>query len=129
MVCAALESDLGDLSLDEGRQYRAELGVAESGVSALIRATYSLLGLRTFFTFNEREARAWTIRAGDSAARAAGTIHTDFERGFIKAECVHCEELLKAGSVGRARETGHYSHEGRDYIVKDGDVLLFKFNV
>ncbi len=128
-ICAQLESDLADLSPDEARQYLTELGVRESGIAALIRSTYQLLGLRTFFTFNEKEVRAWTIRAGDTASRAAGTIHTDFERGFIKAERVQCEELLKAGSVAHARETGHYSHEGRDYVVKDGDVLLFKFNV
>ena len=129
LICAQLESDLADLSAEEARQYLAELGVAESGVAALIRSTYQLLGLRTFFTFNEKEVRAWTLHAGDTAARAAGTIHTDFERGFIKAERVNCKDLLDAGSVGRARETGHYSHEGRDYVVCDGDVLLFKFNV
>ena len=128
-LCAQLESDLADLSPDEAQQYLAELGVKESGVTALIRSTYQLLGLRTFFTFNEKEVRAWTIRAGDTAARAAGTIHTDFERGFIKAERVNLKELVEAGSVGHARETGHYSHEGRDYVVRDGDVLLFKFNV
>jgi GTP-binding protein YchF len=129
IICAQLESDLADLSPDEARQYLAELGVKESGITALIRSTYQLLGLRTFFTFNETEVRAWTVPAGTGAARAAGRIHTDFERGFIKAERIHCEDLLKAGSVAHARETGHYSHEGRDYVVKDGDVLLFKFNV
>jgi ribosome-binding ATPase len=129
VVSAQLESDLADLSLAEAQQYLAELGVHESGVSALIRSTYQLLGLRTFFTFNEKEVRAWTIRGGDTATRAAGTIHSDFERGFIKAERVHCDDLVKASSVAHARETGHYSHEGRDYVVKDGDVLLFKFNV
>ena len=129
VICAQLESDLADLSPDEARQYLTELGVKESGITALIRSTYQLLGLRTFFTFNEKEVRAWTVPAGTGAARAAGRIHTDFERGFIKAERVNCEELLKAGSVAHARETGHYSHEGRDYVVKDGDVLLFKFNV
>jgi ribosome-binding ATPase YchF (GTP1/OBG family) len=90
-------------------------------------STYKLLGMRTFFTFNEKEARAWTIRAGDTASRAAGTIHTDFEKGFIKAETVNCDDLLKAGSIPNARETGHYRIEGRDYVVKDGDVLLFRF--
>jgi len=129
IICAQLESDLGDLSAEEAQQYLAELNVRESGITALIRSTYQLLGLRTFFTFNEKEVRAWTIRAGDTASRAAGTIHTDFERGFIKAERVRCEDLVKAGSVAHARETGHYSHEGRDYVVNDGDVLLFKFNV
>jgi hypothetical protein len=129
VICAQLESDLADLSLDEAAQYLAELGVKESGIAALIRSTCQLLGLRTFFTFNEKEVRAWTIPGGATAARAAGTIHTDFERGFIKAERVNCKELMEAGSVARARETGHYSHEGRDYVVRDGDVLLFKFNV
>ena len=129
VICAQLESDLADLSPDEAAQYLAELGVKESGIAALIRSTYQLLGLRTFFTFNEKEVRAWTIPGGATAARAAGTIHTDFERGFIKAERVNCKELTEGGSVARARETGHYSHEGRDYVVRDGDVLLFKFNV
>jgi GTP-binding protein YchF len=129
VVCAQIESDLADLSPEEGAQYLAELGVAESGVAGLIRATYPLLGLRTFFTFNEKEARAWTVRAGDTALRAAGLVHTDFERGFIKAERVSWQDLIHCGSVGHARETGHYSHEGRDYVVRDGDVLLFKYSV
>jgi GTP-binding protein YchF len=128
-VCAQLESDLADLSPSEAQEYLKELGVTESGLNALIRAAYRVLGLRTFFTFNEKEARAWTIHAGDTAAKAAGTIHTDFERGFIKAETVNWEELVKDGSVGHARESGHYRIEGRDYIVRDGDVLLFKFSV
>ncbi len=129
ILCAQLESDLADLSPEEGEAYLKELGVAESGVSALIRGTYHVLGLRTFFTFNEKEVRAWTIQGGTTAVKAAGTIHTDFERGFIKAETVNWEDLVKCGSVGNARETGHYRIEGRDYVVKDGDVLLFRFNV
>ena len=128
-VCAQLESDLADLSPAEAREYLKELGVKESGLNALIRAAYQVLGLRTFFTFNDKEVRAWTIHAGDTAARAAGTIHTDFEKGFIKAETVNWEELVKGGSVGHARESGHYRIEGRDYVVRDGDVLLFKFSV
>ncbi len=128
-ICAQLESDLGDLSPNEAEEYLKELGIKECGVGALIHSTYQLLGLRTFFTFNEKEVRAWTIHAGETAARAAGTIHTDFERGFIKAETVHCADLVKLGSVGRAREMGHYRIEGRDYQVRDGDVLLFRFNV
>ncbi len=128
VVAAQLESDLADLSPEEGRQYLAELGVSESGVAALIRQSYGLLGLRTFFTFNEKEVRAWTVRAGDTAARAAGTIHTDFEKGFIKAERISWDGLMASGSVAHARETGHYSHEGRDYVVRDGDVLLFRFH-
>jgi GTP-binding protein YchF len=129
VVSAQIESDLIDLASEEAGAYLKELGVAESGLGQLIRATYHVLGLRTFFTFNEKEARAWTIHAGDTAAKAAGTIHTDFERGFIKAETVNWDDLVKCGSVGHARETGHYRIEGRDYIVKDGDVMLFKFNV
>jgi len=108
-------------------EYLVELGVNESGVAALIRTTYSLLGLRTFFTFNRDEVRAWPIPAGTPAAKAAGTIHTDFEQGFIKAEAVEWAHLVEAGSVAHAREAGHYQVEGRDYEVRDGDVLLFKF--
>jgi GTP-binding protein YchF len=129
VVCAQLESDLADLTPEEARQYLEELGVTEAGVATLIRQTYRLLDLRTFFTFNEKEVRAWTIRSGETAAKAAGSIHTDFERGFIKAECVSWEDLVKSGTVGHARETGHYRIEGRDYAVRDGDVLLFKFQV
>jgi hypothetical protein len=129
VVSAQIESDLVDLSPDEAKEFLKELGVAESGAGRLIRAAYHVLGLRTFFTFNEKEVRAWTIHAGDTAVKAAGTIHTDFERGFIKAETVNWDDLVKCGSVGHARETGHYRIEGRDYVVKDGDVLLFKFNV
>jgi GTP-binding protein YchF len=129
VVSAQIESDLVDLAPDEAKEFLQELGVAESGAGQLIHAAYHVLGLRTFFTFNEKEVRAWTIHAGDTAVKAAGTIHTDFERGFIKAETVNWDDLVKCGSVGHARETGHYRIEGRDYIVKDGDVLLFKFNV
>jgi hypothetical protein len=129
VVSAQIESDLVDLSPDEAKEFLKELGVAESGAGRLIRAAYHVLGLRTFFTFNEKEVRAWTIHAGDTAVKAAGAIHTDFERGFIKAETVNWDDLVKCGSVGHARETGHYRIEGRDYVVKDGDVLLFKFNV
>jgi hypothetical protein len=128
-VCARLESDLADLSPAEAQQYLQETGVTESGTSALIRSTYHLLGLRTFFTFNDKEVRAWTVHAGDTAVKAAGRIHTDFEKGFIKAETVPWEDLVKSGSVAHARETGHYRLEGRDYVVRDGDVLLFKFHL
>jgi hypothetical protein len=129
VICAQIESDVADLSPEEGQAYLKEIGVTESGSSALIRKTYQVLGLRTFFTFNEKEVRAWTLHSGSTALRAAGTVHTDFERGFIKAEAVHWQDLVKEGSVGRARETGHYRIEGRDYVVRDGDVLLFKFQV
>lgn len=129
VVCAQLESDVADLSPAEAQEYLKELGVQESGISGLIQSTYRLLGLRTFFTFNEKEVRAWTIHAGENALKAAGAIHTDFERGFVKAEAVHWEDLVKEGSVSHARDTGHYRVEGRDYVVKDGDVLLFKVSI
>jgi GTP-binding protein YchF len=129
VISAQIESDLIDLSEDEAKQFLKELGVEESGVGALIRATYHLLGLRTYFTAGEKEVRAWTIHAGDTAPKAAGVIHSDFERGFIKAETVSYEDLVKLGSVAAAREKGLYRMEGKEYVVKDGDVMLFKFNV
>jgi GTP-binding protein YchF len=129
VVSAQIESDLVDLEPDEAAAYLKELGVEESGVGALIRATYRLLGLQTYFTAGEKEVRAWTIHIGDTAPKAAGVIHTDFERGFIKAETVAYEDLVACGSVAAAREKGLYRMEGKDYVVKDGDVMLFKFNV
>ena len=117
------------LTPEEAQEYLRELGVKESGAEALIHSTYQVLGLRTFFTFNEKEVRAWTVLTGATASKAAGTIHTDFERGFIKAETVNWADLVHAGSVGHARETGHYRIEGRDYVVRDGDVMLFRFSV
>lgn len=129
VISAQIESDLIDLSPTEAEQFLGELGVKESGVGALIRSTYHLLGLRTFFTAGEKEVRAWTIHAGDTAPKAAGVIHSDFERGFIKAETVAYDDLIQCGSIAAAREKGVYRMEGKDYVVQDGDVLLFKFNV
>jgi len=129
VISAQIESDLIDLSDDEAKAFLKELGVEESGVGALIRATYHLLGLRTYFTAGEKEVRAWTIHAGDTAPKAAGVIHSDFERGFIKAETVAYDDLVKCGSVAAAREKGLYRMEGKEYVVQDGDVMLFKFNV
>jgi ribosome-binding ATPase len=129
VISAQIESDLMDLSAEEAKAFLKELGVEESGVGALIRATYHLLGLRTYFTAGEKEVRAWTIHAGDTAPRAAGVIHSDFERGFIKAETVSYDDLTKCGSVAAAREKGLYRMEGKEYVVQDGDVMLFKFNV
>ena len=117
------------LSAEEAEAFLKDLGVPESGMGALIRATYHLLGLRTYFTAGEKEVRAWTIHAGDTAPKAAGVIHSDFERGFIKAETVAYDDLVACGSVAVAREKGLYRMEGKDYVVADGDVLLFKFNV
>jgi ribosome-binding ATPase len=129
VISAQLESDLVDLTPEEGDAYLRELGVAESGIAALIRSTYHLLGLQTYFTAGEKEVRAWTIRVGDTAPKAAGVIHSDFERGFIKAETVAYEDLVACGSVAAARTKGLYRMEGKEYVVADGDVLLFKFNV
>jgi ribosome-binding ATPase len=129
VISAQIESDLIDLSPEEAKEFLKELGVSESGVGQLIHATYHLLGLRTYFTAGEKEVRAWTIHTGDTAPKAAGVIHSDFERGFIKAETVAYDDLIKCGSVAGAREKGLYRMEGREYVVKDGDVMLFKFNV
>ncbi|HEV2327406.1 MAG TPA: redox-regulated ATPase YchF [Verrucomicrobiae bacterium] len=129
VISAQIESDLSDLSAEEAAQFLKELGVNESGAGSLIRATYHLLGLRTYFTAGEKEARAWTIHAGDTAPKAAGVIHSDFERGFIKAETVAYDDLIQCGSIATAREKGLYRMEGKEYVVKDGDVMLFKFNV
>ena len=129
VISAQIESDLIDLTPEEATAFLKELGVDESGIGALIRATYHLLGLRTYFTAGEKEVRAWTIHIGDTAPKAAGVIHSDFERGFIKAETVAYDALIKCGSVAVAREKGLYRMEGKEYVVKDGDVLLFKFNV
>lgn len=129
VISAQIESDLVDLAEEEAKMFLAELGVKESGVGQLIKATYHLLGLRTYFTAGEKEVRAWTIHVGDTAPKAAGVIHSDFERGFIKAETVAYLDLVKCGSVAVAREKGLYRMEGKEYIVQDGDVLLFKFNV
>jgi len=129
VISAQIESDLIDLSDAEAKEFLKELGVSESGVGALIRATYHLLGLRTYFTAGEKEVRAWTIHIGDTAPKAAGVIHSDFERGFIKAETVAYDDLVNCGSVAAAREKGLYRMEGKEYVVQDGDVMLFKFNV
>ena len=129
VISAQIESELVDLSEEEELEYLRGLGVEDSGVHALIRAVYHLLGLRTFFTTGEKETRAWTIHAGDKAAAAAGAIHSDFERGFIAAETVHCDDLIAAGSFAKAREAGKIRMEGKDYEVRDGDVIFFRFNV
>ena len=128
VISAQIESDLVDLAPDEADAFLEELGVQESGIGALIRSTYHLLGLQTYFTAGEKEVRAWTIHQWDTAPKAAGVIHSDFERGFIKAETVAYDDLVMCGSVAAAREKGLYRMEGKQYLVKDGDVLLFKFN-
>jgi GTP-binding protein YchF len=129
VISAQIESELVDLSEAEAQEYLRDLGVEGSGVSALIRAVYHLLGLRTYLTTGEKETRAWTIRAGDKAPAAAGVIHSDFERGFIAAEVVHYDDLVGLGSFAKARDAGKLRIEGKEYIVKDGDVVEFRFNV
>ena len=126
---AKFEAELGELTGEERREYLASVGVAEPGLDRLIHAGYRLLGLQTFFTVGENEVRAWTMHRGDTAYDAAGEIHSDFQRGFIRAETVGFEEFVKAGSYKAAREQGLVRSEGRDYVVKDGDILLFRFNV
>jgi GTP-binding protein YchF len=129
VISAQIESELVDLSPQESADYLSALGVSESGVGKLIRAVFHLLGLRTYFTTGEKETRAWTIRAGDKAPAAAGVIHSDFERGFIAAETIHFDDLVQLGSFAKGREAGKLRIEGKEYVVKDGDVMEFRFNV
>jgi GTP-binding protein YchF len=129
VISAEIESELVDLPETEAAEYLRDLGVNESGVGALIRAVYHLLGLRTYLTTGEKETRAWTIHSGDKAPQAAGVIHSDFERGFIAAEVIAYKELLALGSFAKARESGKLRIEGKEYVVKDGDVIEFRFNV
>jgi len=130
VICGKFEAELG--AIDDPAEKTAfleELGLKEPALSNLIHAAYDLLGLRTFFTAGEDECRAWTIKAGDTAPKAAGVIHTDFEKGFIKAEVYSCDDIFKYGTEAKIKEAGKYRLEGRDYVVKDGDVMFFKFNV
>jgi GTP-binding protein YchF len=129
LFSAKLEAELAALSPDERRDYLASAGVAEPGLDRLIHAGYHLLGLQTFFTVGENEVRAWTMHRGETAYHAAGAIHSDFQRGFIRAETVGFEEFVRAGGYKQAREQGVVRSEGKDYVVRDGDVLLFRFNV
>ncbi|GAB1544585.1 redox-regulated ATPase YchF [Scytonema sp. NUACC21] len=129
VVSAQVESELIELPEEERAEFLSSLGVEEGGLKSLIRATYTLLGLRTYFTTGEKETRAWTITAGMSAPQAAGVIHTDFERGFIRAETVAYKDLVASGSMNAAKEKGLVRSEGKEYIVQEGDVMLFRFNV
>ena len=128
-VCAETEAELAELDEEEQRAYLEDLGVAETGLSKLISASYSLLGLISFLTAGEPEVRAWTIRKGTKAPGAAGKIHTDFERGFIRAEVVPYEVLIEKGSIAACKEAGQVRSEGKEYVMNDGDVVLFRFNV
>lgn len=129
VICAEIEAEISELEEDEKKMFLEDLGLTESGLEKLIAASYRLLGLMSFLTAGEDETRAWTIKVGTKAPQAAGKIHTDFERGFIKAEVVNYQDLLDCGSYAGAREKGLVRMEGKDYIVRDGDVILFRFNV
>lgn len=128
-ICAQLEAELVELAPEDRKSYLSELGVESSGVDALIKSAYRLLGLMSFLTAGEKEVRAWTIPQGTRAQQAAGVIHTDIERGFIRAEIVGYEELMRAGSYAAAREQGLLRLEGKEYVMREGDVVHFRFNV
>lgn len=129
VICAQIEEEISELEDDEKAMFLEDLGLKESGLEKLIRASYDLLGLMSFLTAGETETRAWTIKKGTKAPQAAGKIHSDFERGFIRAEVVNYKNLLECGSLAAAREKGLVGLEGKDYVVQDGDVILFRFNV
>jgi GTP-binding protein YchF len=128
-VCAKLEAEIAELDGDDKRMFLEDLGIAESGLDRLIKASYALLGLISFLTAGEDECRAWTITRGTKAPQAAGKIHTDFERGFIRAEVVNFDDLKANGTMNAAKEKGLVRSEGKDYVMKDGDIVLFRFNV
>ncbi|MDR2542393.1 MAG: redox-regulated ATPase YchF [Treponema sp.] len=130
LICGKFEADLCGIEDPEEKQaFLDDLGLEETGLAALIHSAYKLLGLRTFFTTGKDECRAWTIHAGDTAPKAAGVIHTDFEKGFIKAEVYTCDDIFKYGTEAKIKEAGKYRLEGRDYVVQDGDVIFYKFNL
>ena len=129
VICAKIEEEVAELEGEEKEMFLSELGIAESGLDQLIRAAYSLLGLATYFTAGVQEVRAWTFRNGMKAPQCAGVIHSDFEKGFIRAETVAYEDLLTAGNMVAAKEAGKVRLEGKEYVVRDGDVMHFRFNV
>lgn len=129
VICAKIEEEIAELEGEEKAMFLEELGIEESGLDQLIRAAYSLLGLATYFTAGVQEVRAWTFRRGMKAPQCAGVIHSDFERGFIRAETVHYDDLLAAGTMTAAKEAGKVRLEGKEYEVKDGDIIHFRFNV
>ena len=129
VLCAKIEEEIAELDNDEKKEFLADLGVGSSGLDRLIAASYKLLGLISYLTAGPTESRAWTITNGTKAPGAAGKIHSDFERGFIRAEVVSFEDLMRLGSYNAAKEQGLVRSEGKEYVVKDGDVILFRFNV
>ena len=129
VLCAKIEEEISDLDEADKKEFLAELGVETSGLDRLIAASYKLLGLISYLTAGPQESRAWTITKGTKAPQAAGKIHSDFERGFIRAEVVHYDDLMRLGSYNAAKEQGLVRSEGKEYVMKDGDVVLFRFNV
>ena len=129
MICAKIESELAELELEEKTEFLKELGIDESGLSKLIKATYSLLGLKTYFTVGSDEVKAWTFKDGMKAPACAGIIHTDFEKGFIRAEVMSYDDLIECGTELKVKEAGKMRLEGKEYIMKDGDICHFRFNV
>jgi GTP-binding protein YchF len=129
VISAAIEAEIATLAPEEREAFLVDLGLHETGLNRMIHAAYELLGLITFYTAGPKEARAWTVHRGATAPEAAGEIHTDFERGFIRAETISYDDYLKYGGEAGARDAGKLRSEGKDYIVKDGDVMLFRFNV
>lgn len=129
IICSSMEAEIATLPPEEQIEFLQSIGAEEPSLHRLIRQTYHLLGLQTYFTAGEKEVRAWTIRKNTKAPQAAGVIHSDFERGFIRAEAYHCSHLFELGSESAVREAGKYKSEGKEYVVQDGDILLFRFNV
>jgi len=128
-ICAKIEEDIADMTAEEKMEFLADLNLTESGLNRIIKEGYELLGLISFLTSGEDECRAWTITRGTKAPKAAGKIHTDFERGFIRAEVISFEDLMACGSMAAAKEKGLVRLEGKEYVMKDGDIVLFRFNV
>lgn len=128
-ICSQMEAEISQLEPSERGEFLSSMGIKEPGLNRLIREAYALLDLITYFTAGEKEVRAWTIRKGTKAPQAAGVIHTDFERGFIRAETYHCEDLFQFKSESAVKEAGKYRSEGKEYVVRDGDIMLFRFNV
>jgi len=128
-ICGAMEAEIALLEPHERDEFLTDMGLTEPGLNRLIHSAYKLLGLITYFTAGVQEVRAWTIPVGTKAPQAAGVIHSDFERGFIRADAYHCDQLFTHGSEQAVKEKGLYRSEGKDYVVKDGDILFFKFNV
>ena len=128
-ICAGIEAEIAELDAEEKAMFMEDMGIEESGLDKLIKASYSLLGLTSYMTAGPKEVRAWTITKGTKAPQAAGKIHSDFERGFIRAEVVSYDDLVKLGSIAACKDAGLYRSEGKDYVMQDSDIVLFRFNI